>query len=262
MAEAPAIAPAAPEAPAPVAAAPVAAPAAVEAAAPAAEAPASYEAILAPEEPAAAEAHTPAEAAADTGSAEKPAGEPATAEGEKPAAEAAAEKPAEPAAPTYTDFKIPEGLTVPEERLTEFTSVLAKNGLSQEAGQELLDLHANTLKQATEAMTQNQRDVFDKTRQNWREDFYKTAGNRSNTIIEDAKFAIKESFRDPKDRAEFYQMLNFTGAGDHKGFLYSYAALGRRLRERGAPAAAAPPKGQPMRPADRRYSRSTNGART
>ena len=191
----------------------------------------------------------------------EPAAEAAAAEGDKPAAEAAPAEP--PAPPTYTDFKIPEGLTIPEERLTEFTALAGESGLSQDQAQKYLDLHASVVKSAQEAMATNQREVYDKMNRDWREDFNRHYGNRANTVADDARFAIRESTRDPKERAAVFSVLSadITGAGNNRHVIGAFAALGRRLRERTAPAVAAPARGQPASRADKRYG-VTNGART
>lgn len=176
-------------------------------------------------------------------------------EGEKPA-EVAAE-PQAPAAPVYEEFKIPEGLQVAPEQLTAFTSTIGKYGLTQEAGQELMNLHAQTLQQATEAMAQRQQDVFAETRRGFVQDFDKSAGNKRDTILNDAKWAITELIPDAKARRELWDVFAFTGAGDHKAVINAFASAAKRLRE-----ANPPPKALPQNPAkggtaaDRRYGKT------
>lgn len=172
------------------------------------------------------------------------------AEGEKPAEEV---KPEPPPAPVYADFKLPEGVSVTPEQIAPFTDILGKHGISQEVGQELMDLHANALKQAAEATTQGQFDTFEQTRRTWREDFFKSAGNRSDTIANDAKQAIKDLVPDTAKRTELYEVLKFTGAGDHKAVINLLAAAGRKLRERAAPPQGVRMSGQSKSAADRRY---------
>lgn len=170
-----------------------------------------------------------------------------------PVEAAPAEVAPEPLAPVYTEFKVPEGFDLPAERLTEFTGVLGKFNLSQEAGQELLDLHAATTKQIADAMDQRQRDVFEETRAGWRKDFDKQFGNRTDTVKNDAKWAIAEALPDEKDRKAFKDVLDFTGAGDHPAVINAFAAVAKRLRERSAPPKGLPPKSVPTNAADRRY---------
>lgn len=162
-------------------------------------------------------------------------------------------KPEAPAAPIYTEFKLPEGFKAAPEQIGAFTEVLGKYSLPQEAGQELMDLHTNALKSAAEATTQGQFDTFEQTRRTWREDFFKSAGNRSDTVANDAKQAIKDLVPDTAKRNELYEVLKFTGAGDHKAVINLLAAAGRKLRERSAPPQGVPMRGQSQSAAERRY---------
>ena len=194
-----------------------------------------------------------------------PAAEPAVeaipAEGEKPAeVEAKPEGEAEVVAPEpikYTDFKMPEGFKASPEQTEAFSSVLNKYGLTQEAGQELMDLHSNSLKQMAEATSQGQQDVFAKMRSTWRDDFTTQAGNRRDTTLNDAKFALGEAVKDKKERAALDEVLGgVTGAGDHPLLINALARLGRRLRERSAPPQGVPLRGAPANKADQRYGRT------
>lgn len=223
---------AAPVSPPPVVVEPEAAPAPVAEAAPAAE--------VAPVEPAAAEPEKPAE--------------PAPAEAAKPAeGEPKPEVPAEPVAPVYTDFKLPEGLKAAPEQIEAFTKVLAEHGLSQEAGQQLMDMHGATLKQIYEQKAQADNDAFQETRKGWRDDFYKAAGNRADTIANDAKWLINDVVKDKKQLADLKGVLNFTGAGDHPAVLNFLGSVAKRLRERAAPPPSVPTR-TPVDKAEARYN--------
>jgi hypothetical protein len=208
-----------------------------------------------------------AEAAADS----PPQAEPAAAEAP---AEPLADKPVEAApeakveaepvpepvveAPiTYDAFKLPEGLTPSDEILTPFTELLSQHKLSQEDGQKLIDLHTTALKEAVQAMDQRQRDVFEETRAGWRKDFDKQAGNRKQTLVNDAKWLKTQILPDQKARDAFDDAMGYTGMGDHPAFIGFMAATAKKLRERSAPAPSLPAKGAPTAPWDKRYS---NGA--
>jgi hypothetical protein len=245
----------------PVAAAPE--PVAAPAAAPAAPAPA----VLS-EAPPAAEPEAPAAPAPEAPAAEAPAAEPAApaaeapapaapAEGEKPAAEAApaAEAPAVEA-PKYAEvLKVPDGMTIAPDQLTGYSDLLGKHNLSPEVGQELMDFGAGIIKQAEEKMTQRQVDVFTETRRGWVQDAQKQFGNKFDTTVNDAKFAITQLVPDKKARAELWNVLAFTGAGDHPAVIGAMAAAAKILRERGAPGKGLPQNGAKTgSPADRRYA--------
>lgn len=181
------------------------------------------------------------------------------AEPEVKAPDAAEAKPEGEAAPAeaeplkYEAFKLPEGFTAQPEQIESFTGLIGKYGVPQEAAQELMDLHAGALQKAADAMAQHQQDVFAETRRGWVQDFEKTAGNRRDTILNDAKFAITDTIKDAKEREALWNVLAFTGAGDNPAVINAMAKMGRRLRERSAPAQGLPARAQPNNPADRRY---------
>ena len=239
---APSIEPAAP-APAPMAEAP--APAPVEAPAPSVEAPAA---------PAEAPVETPTETPA-----EPVAAEPSVVEGEPaPEVKAEAEVAPEPEKPTYSDFKFPEGVSAQPEQIKAFTDLLGTVDVrTQEGAQALLDLHTQAMQDMAKTLQQQGQDAFQNMRRDWREDFYKRAGNRADTMANDAKWAIQELFPRTEDRKPFVDLLSATGAGDNFSMISALAKVARRLRERGAPGVAIPAKEQPMRAADRRYAPRT-----
>lgn len=165
-------------------------------------------------------------------------------------------KPEEPVAPepiTYEAFKLPEGLTIPEERLTQFTSLAGENRLTQEQAQKYLDLHADVVKATQEAMDQRQRDTFDETRAGWRKEVTSRFGNRADTVVNDAKWAVEQLFPNAEERSRMWGVLSFTGAGDNPDMIDFMARAARRMRERTAPPQGVPMRTTPTNPADRRY---------
>ena len=223
-------------------------------------APAETAPVVAPSGDAAASA--PAEAAVvaepETQSPEAAAAEPAaeTPATESPTAEEAA--PVEAAeAPTYTAFTLPEGMAPDPERLSAFTELASKHALTQEVAQDLINLHTAELQRFAQdtqkALVDKQWDDFAKTRAGWRDDFAKQAGNRHDTILEDAKGAVALAIPNEDKRKAFWAAMEATGAGDHPDVINVFGTLGRKLRERAAPPNGLPPKTQPANPADRRY---------
>lgn len=165
-------------------------------------------------------------------------------------------EPDKPAAPSYADLKMPDGVVSDPIVMGAFTGVLGEFGVAPEAGQKLLDLHANVMTQAVEAMAQHQQDVFSETRRTWIAEFDKSAGNRRDTILNDAKWAISDIVKDTKQRQALWDVLAFTGAGDHPAVINAFASVAKRLRERAAPAPGLPQNGAKSgSPADRRYGR-------
>jgi len=242
-----AAAPASPEPAAPVA---ETAPAPVEAAAPA-------ETLLEGAPEAAAVAEPAAEPAAEPEAPAEPEAAPIAEPAAEPAPEAAAPEaekpPAEAAAPVYEDFTLPEGFQAAPEQIAEFTGLLTEAKLDQETGQKFMDLHAKSLQAAVEQMSQRQVDTFEQTRSGWRTDADTRFGNRRDTIINDAKFAITQLVPDAKAQKELWGVLGFTGAGDHPALISAFAAAAPRLRERPAPPGGLPNTGAKLNPAERRY---------
>lgn len=189
--------------------------------------------------------------AADAGSLVEAAPEPAP-DAAKPVGEAPAEVAAEPI--TYGAFTFPEGLTVDDAELTLFTEVLGKHAATQEFGQELIDLHTAQLQRYADTLQQQQIDTFARTREGWRTEFEASAGNRRDTLLTDAKSAITSAVPDEADRKALWDVLSFTGAGDNPRVINAFAALGAKLRERGAPPPSLPTNAaRTGRPEDRRY---------
>lgn len=227
------------DAPAPIVeAAP--APVAAEAAPAAAEGPAPAEALAEPAAPAP-EAAAPEQPAAD----------------EAKAAEPEAEAAAEPAAPTYEPWKLPDGLALAEAQSSALGNIFGKYGLTQEAGQELVDFAGTILADRQQQMLQDQHDTFLETRRKWANQTERELGNRYNTVTADARAAMELAVP-AKEREAFTHMLRITGAGDHPLFIKAWGALGKKLREARAPGPLTPTPPQERRE-DRRYrSRAPN----
>lgn len=189
--------------------------------------------------------------------------DPAT-EGAKPEDAATEAKPVEgdkatdqPTDPTYTDFKMPDGMSMEAPQIAAFHEILGKHGLSQEAGQELMNFGANYIKSAQEKIhadtMQRQLDVFADTNRASVAEFDKWAGNKRDTILESAKSALAMALPNQKDRAQAWTDLANTGAGNRKSIIQAFANLNKRLSERGAPLPSVPSSVPQGTAADRRY---------
>lgn len=196
-------------APSPVAAAPVSAPAeAAPVAAPVAEAPKAPVAEAPKETPKAAEPAADSLLGAEPGELPKEAktdAPPADAPKVDPKAETKVEaQPGEqnkessqsqPAPlPTYEPFKLPEGVTVDEARLGEFTKDLAEfelagkadHAVTQALGQKFLDKHIAALQEHTQRITDYYQNAFDKQKSEWKSAIEKDpvlGGNRIKTTM-------------------------------------------------------------------------------
>lgn len=204
-------------------------------------------------------ADAPAPIAAEPAKVDEPAAvaEPVTAE---PVAEPVVEPTK--VAPAYTEFKLPETFKADPATLSAYTNVLGKYGISQEAGQELVDFHTNAMKQYADSVAQNQQAVFEKTKTDWQKASQKEFGNRFDTTLNDAKWAISQFGGTKQQQAELVALYGYSGTGNHPAQIRLLANMAKKLREPGSPANGLPSRGRQESPADRRYSGKPNGART
>lgn len=176
-------------------------------------------------------------------------------EAAKPEEKPAEAKPAEVVAEapvTYTEFKLPEGIVPDKDRMGAYTETLRKHKLTQEVGQELLDLHSNSLKTYAESLLQNQHKTFADTRAQWRKDVMADpelggAGHQTamgavarvrDQLVSQARVGTEQY---KTDMQNFEQFLRVTGAGDHPVFLKLLHNAARFFDEPGLP----PPGAQP-----------------
>jgi hypothetical protein len=189
--------------------------------------------------------------------AELPKDEPKPAEPEK-----AAEPVAEPAAEPLTyEFTLPEGVQVDQEAMTAFTGFLGEHKLPAEQGQRLIDLHIAEIARVQAQAAEHQQATFDRTREDWREQFRndpEMGGNRQQTTINAALGFMRHYASDDAHFQQLIQAGEVTGWNDHPAFirLMANAAKGlASLYREPAPVVAmtaAPQAGGP------RYSRRYN----
>lgn len=155
-------------------------------------------------------------------------------EGEKPAE--GEKKPETPTVPEKYEFKLPEGVKFDETTLGKAEELFKKNGLSQEAAQELVSLQAEwaqTIGNSAQAKVAEMREE-------WRQavEADKEMAGKSEMIKADIGRAISQL---PSDlQTEFRKAMDFTGAGDHPAFVKAFWKLSQMVNE-GKP--TAPGKG-------------------
>lgn len=183
-----------------------------------------------------------------------------TADAPKPAETAPAVEPvapevaAEPIAPAY-EFKMPEGFEAKPEVLAGYTDILSKYTVAPEGAQELLDLHATKMREYDAQKTQEQQDVWANTQKDWQAKVDKTFGKDRDQVVGDANWAINDLVKTKAERKELFEVLAYTGAGNHPAVIRAFANAAKKLRERGAPPAgiSVSPKESP---AERRYNKT------
>lgn len=187
---------------------------------------------------------------------------PAPAEGEvvTPEVKAGEEAPASlqttPTEPLkYEPWTLPENVSLAEDQTSALNNIFTKGNISPELGQEIVTYGAGLIQKAQEALVQQQHDVFAKSRAAQRQEFEKQAGNKRETIVNDAKAGLAAAVPNAKARAALLDVLGATGAGDNTHIIHAFANIGRQARERSAPGPSlSTPK--PKSAAERRYGPS------
>ena len=136
---------------------------------------------------------------------------------------------AAPAPPAFEPYTTPEGVSLGEPEIGELNRIITDAQLSpQQRGQALVDLAVSEIAR----LQQGQHEVFNRTREGWREQFFadpEIGGNRQETTLREAA-AIRDRFAgSPEQRAEFIAALNHTGIGDHPAFIRFLANIANAL---------------------------------
>lgn len=259
-------APAPIEAPAPVAdaapAEPAPEPAAPEGVKPAAAEPTLLEGVAdAPKPDAAAEKPAdakPADAPADAkpGEEAKP---DVKADDAKPDAKPEDIKPPEAAKPEpvkYEAFALPEGITLDEKPLGEATAVLGEFGVPQDKAQKLVELHTNAMVQYAKHLADQQQQAFADTRKSWRTEVMAdpVLGGAGFQTAMGAVARMRDMFVPADSRDAFNTFLRVTGAGDNPEFLRLMHRVSQRFDEPATPPA-------PNGPTPDRGGRAKSGRR-
>lgn len=163
-------------------------------------------------------------------------------------------KAPEPVSATY-ELKVPTGIEVKPEMMADFRNILGEINAPQDGGQKLLDLHVCKMREYDALKTQQQNDVWAKTQKEWTAKVDKVFGKDRDTVVSDANWAINNFVKSKAERAELFQVLGFTGAGNHHLLIKAWANVAKAVRERqGMPTGiSVAPKASP---AERRYNKT------
>ena len=137
-------------------------------------------------------------------------------------------KPEPGAVPDKYDFKAPEGTTLDPKLVEAATPIFKELGLTNEAGQKLVEFYAKTQTDAAAVMTE--------MRTGWRDEVVKNPalGDGKDNLRPEARANIAkamEAIGDAKAQAAFKEALDLTGAGDHPAMIAAMNTLGKLLSE-------------------------------
>ena len=136
-----------------------------------------------------------------------------------------ADKSKDGASKAYDTFTVPEGVTVDEKVLAEFSPLLKGLGATQEQAQELIDLKVKMDLAAGEAQVQAWAD----TQKAWRETAEadpEYGGLKYEANIDTARVAVRKIGGDA-----LVQVLTETGMGNHPEFIRAFVRIGEAIKE-------------------------------
>jgi len=147
-----------------------------------------------------------------------------------PAKDATAEAPP-PAPIKYEAFKVPDGVTLDQERIGKFAEIAGPAQVNQDVAQNLLNLHVEEIQRVQQAAVDNQRKVWntyiDTITNELRKD-PELGGNRLETSLSMAK-AVVEEYLPANEAAEYLALLSHNGMGNHRLQVKLLHAIGDKL---------------------------------
>lgn len=158
-------------------------------------------------------------------------------------------EPAPP--PKYDAFTLPEGITLDESRVGEFTNLLSSLELEgkadhakvQEFGQKAVEFYINEQKNTVQKLEEYYANTWEKQKTDWREATIKDpeiGGNRLQTTLDAASSFIRTHGGTAEQQAEFRSLMDSSGLGNHPAIVRLLANAGQAMSE-GRPLAAPKP---------------------
>lgn len=184
--------------------------------------------------------------------------------------EGQSDKPAQ--LPTYEAFKLPEGVTFDNQKLSEFVKELgelqgktkSETAVMQEFGQKLVDRHVAELQRVVKQAQEQVKADRETQVKSWDEAFRKDpelGGNKQDTTLNVARSAMKFAGNEAQQK-EFRQLLQDTGAYAHPAMIRTLANFQNKINELEAkynseggikPLVATAPTGKPKGISDKMY---------
>jgi hypothetical protein len=128
--------------------------------------------------------------------------------------------------PEKYEFKAPEGMTIDEKALGEFTPVFKEIGLSQENAQKLVNAYAPYMKQMAEQASKEAVESYKTTVEGWKQETQKELGADAQQ-----KMALAAKAINKLGTPALKEFLNETGFGNHKELVSFFVKVGSMLKE-------------------------------
>lgn len=169
--------------------------------------------------------------------------------------------------PTYEAFKLPEGISLEGEGLSEFTKELAEfqtntkaeQAAVQEFGQKLVDRHVAEVQTAIKRLNDHYAQSWEKQKIEWKDQFVKDpeiGGNRQETTVKAALDFIRTHGGTESQQQEFRQLMETTGIGNHPAMIRLLAKANMNMSE-GKPLPATKPSTTVTSKVSRRYGETS-----
>lgn len=128
-------------------------------------------------------------------------------------------------APEAYEFKVPEGMTLDQKVVEEFTPLAKELGLSQENAQKMVDLYASQVQKFHQAQLDNWRNTLDEWASSVKAD-KEIGGENYDTSVRHARAAIQKF-----GGQELRDVLNASGMGANPELVRVFARIGKAMAE-------------------------------
>jgi len=172
---------------------------------------------------------------------------------EAPAKEPQAQQ--EQAPIVYQPFKLPDGGVVPAERMGKATELFAQGRLPQELAQSLVDEHVAEIARIQKEASEHQVKFWEDTQNSWKDSVRndpEMGGSRYETTVATCRKVLNDCVKDDAERAELFQMLHVTGAGNHPAMFKLLLRVAGMMKE--SVPQPGTPIGQQQTRAQKRYN--------
>ncbi len=126
----------------------------------------------------------------------------------------------------YSDFVLPEGMTLNEGMLDEFKPIAKELNLTQEQAQKLVDLQTKHLKQSEEQALKE----FEKLKEAYKQESIKFLGQDYKKELSFAKKAM-DSILTPEESKDLKVFLDQSGLGNKKELINFFIKVGKQVSE-------------------------------
>lgn len=126
----------------------------------------------------------------------------------------------------YEAFKVPEGFELTEAASTEINTLFKELGLTQEAGQKLVDFYSAKTTEAIDAPYKH----YSEMREAWQTEVQQKYGSKLGEVKTTVSKML-DGLGDAKLASSFREAMDLTGAGDHPAFIDVIYNLAKRVTE-------------------------------